>query len=83
MQFLIYYLATGSNTLFNFINSKGEIQAVEELEQIPVNFLKKLKKNDYFLDFVTGENLFYRIILKVKIIYQILKKPLLLIAMNY
>ena len=33
MQYLIYYLATGSNTLFNFINSKGEIQAVEELER--------------------------------------------------
>ena len=62
MQFLIYYLATGSNTLFNFINSKGEIQAVEELEQIPVNFLKKLKKNDYFLDFVTGDVLEYHII---------------------
>ena len=62
MQYLIYYLATGSNTLFNFINSKGEIQAVEELEQIPINFLKKLKKNDYFLDFVTGDVLEYHII---------------------
>ena len=62
MQFLIYYLATGSNTLFNFINSKGEIQAVEELEKIPVNFLKKLKKNDFFLDFVTGDILEYHII---------------------
>ena len=62
MQFLIYYLATGSNTLFNFINSKGEIQAVEELEKIPINFLKKLKKNDFFLDFVTGDILEYHII---------------------
>ena len=62
MQFLIYYLATGSNTLFNFINSKGEIQAVEELEKIPINFLKKLKKNDYFLDYVTGDILEYHII---------------------
>ena len=62
MQFLIYYLATGSNTLFNFINSKGEIQAIEELEQIPINFLKKLKKNDFFLDFVTGDILEYHII---------------------
>ena len=62
IQFLIYYLATGSNTLFNFINSKGEIQAVEELEKIPINFLKKLKKNDYFLDYVTGDILEYHII---------------------
>ena len=62
MQFLIYYLATGSNTLFNFINSKGEIQAVEELEKIPFEFLKRLKKNDYFLDFVTGDILEYHII---------------------
>ena len=65
MQYLIYYLATGSNTLFNFINSKGEIQAVEELEQIPINFLKKLKKNDYFLDFVTGDVLEYHIINRI------------------
>ena len=62
LQFLIYYLATGSNTLYNFINSKGEIQAVEELEKIPNNFLKRLKKNDYFLDFVTGDILEYHII---------------------
>ena len=62
MQFLIYYLATGSNTLFNFINSKGEIQAVEELEKIPIDFLKRLKKNDFFLDFVTGDILEYHII---------------------
>ena len=62
MQFLIYYLATGSNTLFNFINSKGEIQAVEELEKIPIDFLKRLKKNDFLLDFVTGDILEYHII---------------------
>ena len=62
IQFLIYYLATGSNTLFNFINSKGEIQAVEELEKIPIDFLKRLKKNDYFLDYVTGDILEYHII---------------------
>jgi hypothetical protein len=65
LQFLIYYLATGSNTLFNFINSKGEIQAVEELEKIPINFLKRLKKNDFFLDFVTGDILEYHIINRI------------------
>ena len=62
LQFLIYYLATGSNTLYNFINSKGEIQAIEELEKIPINFLKRLKKNDFFLDFVTGDILEYHIV---------------------
>ena len=64
MQFLIYYLATGSNTLFNFINSKGEIQAVEELEKIPISYLKTLKKNDYFLDYVTGDILEFHTINK-------------------
>ena len=65
MQFLIYYLATGSNTLFNFINSKGEIQAIEELEKIPISLLKNLKKNDYFLDYVTGDILEYHMINKI------------------
>ena len=64
LEILIYYLATGSNNFFNFINSKGEIQAIEEIEKIPLNFLKNLKKNDYFLDFVTGDILEYHIINK-------------------
>ena len=65
LEILIYYLATGSNTIFNFINSKGEIQAIEEIHKIPFNFLTHLKKNDYFLDFVTGDILEYHIINKV------------------
>ena len=65
LEILIYYLATGSNNLYNFINSKGEIQAIEEIEKIPLKYLKNLKKNDYFLDFVTGDILEYHIIDKV------------------
>lgn len=64
LEILIYYLATGSNGFFNFINSKGQIQAIEEIQKIPLNFLKNLKKNDYFLDFVTGDILEYHIINK-------------------
>ena len=57
---LIYYLATGARNEFNFINAKGEIQAIEEIQKIPSNFLTSLKKNDNFLDFVTGDILEYR-----------------------
>lgn len=57
---LIYYLATGARNEFNFINAKGEIQAIEEIQKIPSNFLSNLKKNDNFLDFVTGDILEYR-----------------------
>ena len=64
LEILIYYLATGSNNIFNFINSKGEIQAIEEIDKIPLKFLTNLKKNDYFLDFVTGDILEYHIINK-------------------
>ena len=65
LEILIYYLATGSNNIFNFINSKGEIQAIEEINKIPENFLKQMKKNDYFLDYVTGDILEYQNINKV------------------
>ena len=60
LEILIYYLATGSNNVYNFINSHGEIQAVEEIKRIPQKFLKDLKKNDNFLDYVTGDILEYR-----------------------
>ena len=59
-EILIYYLATGARNEFNFINGKGEIQAIEEIQQIPSKFLANLKKNDNFLDFVTGDILEYR-----------------------
>ena len=48
LEILIYYLATGSNNLYNFINSKGEIQAIEELHKVPSNFLLNLKKMIFF-----------------------------------
>ena len=57
---LVYYLATGARNEFNFINGKGEIQSIEEIQQIPSHFLANLKKNDNFLDFVTGDILEYR-----------------------
>ena len=59
-EILIYYLATGARNEFNFINAKGEIQAIEEIQNIPPKFLNNLKKNDNFLDFVTGDILEYR-----------------------
>ena len=59
-EILVYYLATGARNEFNFINEKGEIQAIEEIQDIPSNFLSNLKKNDNFLDFVTGDILEYR-----------------------
>ena len=59
-EILIYYLATGARNEYNFINAKGEIQAIEEIQKIPSNFLTNLKKNDNFLDFVTGDILEYR-----------------------
>ena len=60
MESLIYYLATGSHNDYNFINSNGEIQSIEELNKIPESFLKELKKNDHFLDFVTGDVMEYQ-----------------------
>ena len=60
MESLIYYLATGSQNDFNFINSNGELQSIEELNKIPESFLKELKKNDHFLDFVTGDVMEYQ-----------------------
>ena len=59
-EILVYYLATGARNEFNFINGKGEIQAIEEIQKIPSKFLTNLKKNDNFLDFVTGDILEYR-----------------------
>ena len=59
-EILIYYLATAARNEFNFINGKGEIQSIEEIQNIPSKFLTNLKKNDNFLDFVTGDILEYR-----------------------
>ena len=58
-EILIYYLATGTLNEYNFINSKGEIKAIEEMSTIPNKLFQSLRKNDNFLDFVTGDILEY------------------------
>jgi hypothetical protein len=60
LEILIYYLATGSHSEFTFINSKGEIQSLEEIHLIPQEYINDLKKNEFFLDFVTGDVLQYK-----------------------
>ena len=40
MLSLIYYLATGTHSDYNFINSEGEIEVIEELNKIPESYLK-------------------------------------------
>ena len=59
-EILIYYLATGTLNEYNFINSKGEIKAIEEMATIPYQLFKSLKRNDNFLDFVSGDILEFR-----------------------
>ena len=60
LEILIYYLSLGSINEYNIINSKGEIKALEEINKIPLQFFKGFKKNEIFLDFVTGDLLEYR-----------------------
>ena len=60
LQILIYYLTTNSMAEYTIINSKGEIKALEELENFPSNYFKGTKTNEIFLDFVTGDLLGYR-----------------------
>ena len=60
LEILIYYLSLGSFNDYNFINSNGEIKALEEINKIPIQYLKGIKKNELFLDFVTGDLLEYR-----------------------
>ena len=59
-EILIYYLSIGAIHDYNIINSDGEIKAVEEINKIPIQFFKGIKKNEIFLDFVTGDLLEYR-----------------------
>lgn len=44
----------------NIINSEGNVKTIENINLIPDNLLRSLKKNDYFLDFVTGDILEYK-----------------------
>ena len=60
LEILIYYLSIGSINEYNIINSKGEIKAIEEINMISPQYLNGIKKNDIFLDFVTGDLLEYR-----------------------
>ena len=59
-EILMYYLATGSLNEFNFVNAKGQIKSIEEMSKAPKKFVKELKSNDIFLDFVTGDILEYK-----------------------
>ena len=60
LEILVYYLATGSLNEYNFVNSKGQIKSLEEIVSIPNKYMKELKNNDNFLDFVTGDILEYK-----------------------
>ena len=60
LEILIFYLATGSVNEYHIINSNGEIKSIEEINKIPFDFLKGLRKNEIFLDFVNGDLLEFR-----------------------
>ena len=60
LEILIYYLSTGSLNEYNFVNSKGQIKSIEEMSIIPYKYMKELKNNDMFLDFVTGDIFEYK-----------------------
>jgi hypothetical protein len=58
-QTVIYLLATNYATGINIINSNGDVKSIEDIAQIPSEFIMNLKKNDYFLDFVSGDLFHY------------------------
>ena len=60
MEVLVYYLASSGHNEFHFINARGEISSIEEVNKIPKSFLRSIKKNDHLLDYVTGDVLEYR-----------------------
>lgn len=55
MQILMYFFATNFNTELNIINQDGEIENIENIDKIPQIFLDDMKKNEYFLDYVSGD----------------------------
>jgi len=55
MQILVYFIATNYYINLNVVNSDGKIDTIENINEIPKNFLAKLRKNDYFLVHVTGD----------------------------
>jgi hypothetical protein len=44
------------------INSTEELKTIEEIHLITNDYLKILKKNEYFLDYVTGDLYEFRIV---------------------
>jgi hypothetical protein len=56
---MVYFLATDFFTDAIVINNSGDIKSIEEIGSYSLNDLKKLRKNDYFLDYVTGDLLSY------------------------
>jgi hypothetical protein len=44
----------------NIINSEGNVKTIENINSIPDNLLRSLKKNDFFLDYVTGDIFEYK-----------------------
>ena len=54
-EILVYYLSTGALNEYIFVNARGQIKSLEEMSNAPKKFLKELKHNDIFLDFVTGD----------------------------
>ncbi len=56
---MVYFLATDFLTDVNIINMSGDIKSIEEINSYSLSDLRKLKKNDYFLDYVTGDILSY------------------------
>lgn len=58
-QNIIYFLSTNFNTDLNIINSNEEIKSIENLNKISPQILENMKKNDYFLDFVSGDLYLY------------------------
>ena len=59
-EILLYYLSTGALNEYNFVNAKGQIKSLEEMSNAPKKFIKELRNNDIFLDFVTGDILEYK-----------------------
>jgi hypothetical protein len=55
MQTLMYFFATNFNTEIDVINVSKEVQTLENIDKIPQNFLKNIKKNQFFLDYVSGD----------------------------
>ena len=60
LEILVYYLATGAANEYKIINSKGEIKAIEEINKIPSEYLKGIKTNEIFLEFIISKFDFIR-----------------------